>query len=444
MDTSTILFILAAVVVIYALKRKRDKKKDGGGPSGGKGSVTPILPPYPKGYMSVTKHDGKIYGGTYQLNGRNVVRWPGGEAEVPVRESVYQMVSQGGRLLLACEHAGGKLFRLAGGGVAPVFSGGLDGIISTGQFAGQVCAVSTSYDNGGIKFHNLKTGAVRTLAGNRWHARQILEFRGAYYILAFDYSTETGGWFVSRDLNTWSWRGHLKNVRPLRAVVHGGKMYIACSPFTGGKRHGPATIMSWDGAKVRTEFRSKDGHAMFFGIASDGQNIWAGTLTNWRGSGRANLYRGPKEWKKIWTAPDPEITSIYAEDGVAYVATRNEGGAGRVFKIVGEPGASADPKPDAGRPFAELAPAGGVFKPVSEGDHKLVILFPASWPTPTTVTVNGEPGRLATSPVHPDGRTNGNRPTFRFSKPGKDYGRNVEVVADGKRFTVPNGAVRVG
>lgn len=58
--------------------------------------------------------------------------------------------------------------------------------------------------------------------------------------------------------------------------------------------------------------------------------------------------------------------------------------------------------------------AGFVFKPVSEGDHKLVVLLPASFDEHTAVTIEGEPGRSV-------GRTNGNRPTYRFSRPGGHY-----------------------
>lgn len=68
--------------------------------------------------------------------------------------------------------------------------------------------------------------------------------------------------------------------------------------------------------------------------------------------------------------------------------------------------------------------AGFVWKPISEGDHKLVVLFPASsGATGATLRFGGsiiENGRYV-------GRTNGNRPTIRFSQPGGAYPDGLQV-----------------
>lgn len=88
--------------------------------------------------------------------------------------------------------------------------------------------------------------------------------------------------------------------------------------------------------------------------------------------------------------------------------------------------------------------AGGfLWKPTSESDNKLVVLLPealrgaiskveihSSLP-PSDITKLGE-GRFAGDTM------NGNRPHFRFDKPGSSYGSNVHVVAyknDGSTMT---------
>lgn len=416
--------ILIGVIVVAVLYKLYEDKK---GSSGGKGSASAILGYTGKGYMSVLADNNKLYGGSYNLHGQQTLKTTQGSYSIPANESIYQIVKDGNRLLLACEMSGGKLYSLMNGKTEVLWSGGLDDVISAGRFNGQLCAVSTSYNNGGIKFHNITKGIHKTLAGGKFHARQIIQYGNFFYILAFDYSKNVGGWFISSDLINWSWRGTMPKERSLKAVVHKGKMYIATSPYN-GSRVPPAKIKVWDGRALKDHFVSTSGHAMFFGIASDGQNLYYGTLTNWGGGGNAILY---KNKKPIWTCPEPEITDISCSDGNVYVATRNAHRSGRIYRITGEPGYT-EPAKQPAKPATSIG-GGFRYKPISEGDHNLVILFPASWPTPGVVKMNGEVGRFAE-------RTNGNRPTFRFSKPGKNYKSPGIIEVDGVRYSVPNTA----
>jgi len=91
---------------------------------------------------------------------------------------------------------------------------------------------------------------------------------------------------------------------------------------------------------------------------------------------------------------------------------------------------------------------GFVWKPVSESDGKLVVLLPTSYKGNVSMCyitdANGgfiESGRFV-GDTH-----NGNRPHFRFSKPGAQYGNNLYIVAvnnDGSlhHWFIPNGGGR--
>lgn len=89
-----------------------------------------------------------------------------------------------------------------------------------------------------------------------------------------------------------------------------------------------------------------------------------------------------------------------------------------------------------------------LWKPVSDNSKTLAILLPSniSASQVTLVDQNGnvvDQGVLSTSGNHPDGRTNGNRLTYRFSRPGGAY-NNVTVMVDGKPFTtIGNGSQRI-
>lgn len=115
-------------------------------------------------------------------------------------------------------------------------------------------------------------------------------------------------------------------------------------------------------------------------------------------------------------------------DGVDFPETSSGGGS------VSEPpqdGPSEQPQPPASVPSVEqLSGSGFVWKPVSDGDGRLVVLLPASSDA-DPVFVNGEQGTYV-------GRTNGNRPTYRFSRPGSQYSAPALLQIGSGRWGVPN------
>jgi len=84
--------------------------------------------------------------------------------------------------------------------------------------------------------------------------------------------------------------------------------------------------------------------------------------------------------------------------------------------------------------------SGFVWKPISEGDGNLVILIP-SYSSTTSVGIEYSGGSEQGNYV---GRTNGDRPTFRFSAPGTAYGQNITVSSEtGETYDIGDGGTRV-
>jgi len=112
----------------------------------------------------------------------------------------------------------------------------------------------------------------------------------------------------------------------------------------------------------------------------------------------------------------------------------------------------AAPVPAAPVPVPER-PSGGddrfLWKPISQNDGRLVVLFPAKYrgriDSAGVYTQGGdkiESGRFAGD------SKNGGRPHYRFSKPGGGFGRDVRAIAnlkDGGQviFDIADGAERV-
>src|SRR5690606_28230634 len=82
--------------------------------------------------------------------------------------------------------------------------------------------------------------------------------------------------------------------------------------------------------------------------------------------------------------------------------------------------------------------SGMIWKPVSEGDGRLVVLLPSSYAESTGVAVADRNGNIIERvPFGP--RTNGNRPTYRFSRSGGGYpSPAILVVGSSQRFCIPN------
>jgi len=86
--------------------------------------------------------------------------------------------------------------------------------------------------------------------------------------------------------------------------------------------------------------------------------------------------------------------------------------------------------------------SGMVYKPHSEANGNLVVLLPSSYAESTGVAMADRNGNIIERvPFGP--RTNGNRPTYRFSRPGSAFpSPGILVVGSSQRFCIPNTAAR--
>lgn len=142
-----------------------------------------------------------------------------------------------------------------------------------------------------------------------------------------------------------------------------------------------------------------------------------------------------------WTACEVEFTGDEDEGEIAQEAQAVE-------ETVAEDVAEAEVDPD--RPTGVVS--GFLWKPTSESNGRLVILLPSAY--------NG--GRVSSCEIHTRlppstgslveaggyaGDHNGDRPHYRFSRPGSGYGNNIHVVArfpdnSIETWLVPDGSER--
>ncbi len=154
-------------------------------------------------------------------------------------------------------------------------------------------------------------------------------------------------------------------------------------------------------------------------------------------------------------------TQLPIGHGGGFIIVKGAGGGGTPLPSpIPSPAPEPEPEPEelpepGSTPTDELpseretadGPGGYVFKPISESDSKLVILINAKY-----VDIAGHLSLLKENGEFIEkglfwGPTNGDRPTYRFKKPGKDYPSNIWVRADftdgtHKFWFVPNPSQR--
>ncbi|MEE9447016.1 MAG: hypothetical protein V3V09_03600 [Arenicellales bacterium] len=88
-----------------------------------------------------------------------------------------------------------------------------------------------------------------------------------------------------------------------------------------------------------------------------------------------------------------------------------------------------------------LGASGIVWKPVSEGDHNLVVLTPSHFTSQGVSILDSAGNTIETAEFV--GRTNGDRATYRFSRPGGNYAANSILRVGNTDYLIANPSVRV-
>ena len=258
-------------------------------------------------------------------------------------------------------------------------------------------------------FYSFDFGTFRLGPNNRWISTQ--NFGWIYFgfneleLNGWIYSTKFGWMLVQRGgARSWIWVERLRGFVQLRDgelfSIEWGELRQTGENSFFSSRLGPITIGDFDGW-VRTE--------EFGWVYANGDQKW-------------------------FYAPEQNDWLAILSDGSLFSTARGE-----VVEVT-------PPLEDA---IGTLGPSGNfVWKPISEGDHKLVVLIPNSltdgFKLGLIIDSNGEvieEGRYTGS------NHNGNREHYRFSLKGEGYGRDIYFVTldrSGNRihWPIPNGAAR--
>ena len=314
-------------------------------------SITTVLTTPQSGFFSVAQYKGKAHAGTYCLNcGGTEFKNTAGTSMIVdnVRESVYDLFPDPvtGLLFLSSENSRGRVYTWDGSQLKLFWQDPeqVDSTLGTRRIMGHLVTISGEYkDPPESAFYIHGVGRPYLPGSSTKFIRDIFEFKGKVLILGFDYEKEVGGWYESTDLIHWTWRELWPNMRFLRGrVTEGGnKLYIAGSPYTDGERHGPGVLIQTYTANPNP--MAGDLHIaqffdcqLVFGFDVDHHSgaVYVGAHMGWRAAGDAQIWRYfAGQWSMIAILEEAETPSMTLTNDGLYVATRQEGGNGKVYLI---------------------------------------------------------------------------------------------------------------
>ncbi|MFH1375870.1 MAG: hypothetical protein ABIH35_04350, partial [Patescibacteria group bacterium] len=291
------------------------------------------------GFFSLKKWNNKLYAGTYGSG--KIYSYPSWQlrADLNAGESAYKMLEYKGYLYVNTEN-NGRLFRTSDGtNFEQVHNSGTLGF-GLEEYNNYLYSTHTKI--------NEEAKLYRSDIGTGWQeiswpekakkdVRELIEYKGILYGLGFNYDNEYGGFYKSSDGTSWTWHNVQKNVRFIKGHVWNNFLWISGSPYKNGDRKPPASVYRWDGTNLVKVFENNN-HNIGTDIIDYNGYLYFVDMVNWRAtSGKASLYRSPTgesgTWQEICSFDEAEAMDMEVFDGSLYVATRQEGGHGKVYEV---------------------------------------------------------------------------------------------------------------
>lgn len=390
-------------------------------------------------FMSLAMHKGVLAAGTYSNGGPVAVHYGKAVRKFPAKESVHSLVSTPSHLIASFE----KDSEVKDGVTGDRLAGGNKYMVTdTRELLGKFVSASTkSFRNSDGVYIKVHGKDIVRVSKGKWFCRQFFMDGDTANLLAFNYDKEEGGVFQSTDLKTWTWRPIFANYRPMRAVIHKGIPHISFSKYVNKTRltAGVLTLEKDPISGLYSSYQIIDEdptHKGAFDIVSFKGHIYYTTL-NWKGSGNASVRTNQSgKFETLVEFDEPEALGLVATPwGNLYVGVGGNGRRGKVYEVGLKSLTPPPPKVQVLTSYTQIGD-GFVWKPVSEGNGKLVVLLPEGHYGPKHIFVGGE----RSAPIR---LTNGGRPTYYLGKKGADYPKDVLLQIGEEKFIIPNPAQRI-
>lgn len=300
------------------------------------------------GFFSLRAYEGELYAGTYGTGKiySSSNDWAEPIVDLNVGESVYIMLPYDGHLYANTENRG-EVWRSADGLVWEKVFDGTATAVGTGLevFGGHIYAAYTTLSNNAARVYRSATGDRGTWnhvfghssQGTDMILRELVEYDGSLLLLYYALDIQEGGLYTSPNGTTWNYANYLPNIRIIKAHRWGGFLWVSSSPMSGNTRVPPAGVYRWNGTRFDNVYEDA-GRRVGTDILDFRGGLYFVDDANWRATtGNAGLHcsntgdRGT--WSEVHAFLEAEATDMEVLGWDLYVATRQQGGSGRVYRV---------------------------------------------------------------------------------------------------------------
>ncbi|OFZ21849.1 MAG: hypothetical protein A2202_00285 [Bdellovibrionales bacterium RIFOXYA1_FULL_36_14] len=305
-------------------------------------SVTPIGESYEHGFFILRKFNGKLYAGAFGYSKKQKIftysPWAAASPGFTTGESVCDLREFNGYLYANTENQG-QIFRTQDGSnwekvldVKPDIGCGL------AIFNGRIYATELTLDSAPAEIHRSSDGKswekVYSSGSTKRYMKEIVAFQDKLYGFYVDLDGNKNGMMSSSDGVIWA--NASAPARFIRSYVKGNTMWLAATKKYSSS--GESAIWSFDGNNFKKVYSdSSKSHISY--ISSIGDTLVATTTVEWKGKqGGATLLQscdGGSTWVTVHTFKETEAWGMEEFEGALYVATKQDGGGGKVYKVEG-------------------------------------------------------------------------------------------------------------
>jgi len=316
-------------------------------------SVTPIGESYEHGFFILRKFKNKLIAGAFGYSNKQKIftysPWAPASPGFSTKESVCDLREFDNYLYANTENQG-QVWRTKDGNnwekvldVSPDIGCGL------AVFNGYIYATENTLDSAPVEIYRSANGTnwekVYSSGSSKRYLKEIVTFQNKLYGFYVNLEDDSTGMLVSSDGKSWSTQS--APMRFIRSYVFNNKLWLA-----GTKKYsssGESAIYTYDGSSFKKVYAdSTKSHISY--ISSIGTTLVATTTVEWKGKqGGATLIQscdGGVTWKTMHRFNETEAWGIEEFNGAIYVATKQDGGGGKLYKVTGLCGTTGpDPTP---------------------------------------------------------------------------------------------------
>ena len=164
--------------------------------------------------------------------------------------------------------------------------------------------------------------------------KEIVAFQNKLYGFYVDLGGNQNGMMTSGDGTNWS--SSSAPARFIRSYVKGDLMWLAATKKYSSS--GESAIWTFDGNSFKKVYADASKSHISY-ISSIGNTMVATTTVAWKGKqGGATLLQSCDNgatWETVHTFKETEAWGMEEFDGALFVATKQDGGGGKIYKVEG-------------------------------------------------------------------------------------------------------------